>query len=135
MVHRESDKFIIANEAPHDQKLAKSGIFDCYEDGEPEVFQKSFHNVKGLNDNRKSYFPRKEEVQEILYFFKDSTQRLIVCGPAGISRVPTIAKAVRYAVEHDFEACQDGAYFLDLNEAHTIQEVYQMFIEALNLTI
>ena len=126
---------MIANEAPHDQMLQKKGIFEVMEDGDPEVIQKSFHNVKGLNDNRKSYFPRKEEVQEILYFLKDSTQVLIVCGPKGISRVPTIAKAIRYAVEHDFEACQDGAYFIDLNDAHSIQEVYQSFIDTLNPTI
>ena len=105
------------------------------EDGEPEIYEKSFQNIKGLNDNRKSYFPRKEEVQEILTFLKDSTKILIVCGPEGISRVPTIAKAIRYAVEHDFEACNDGAYYIDLIEAHSIQDVYQSLIDTLNLTI
>lgn len=104
IVHRESDKFMIANEAPYDQKLNRSGIFEYLEDGDPEIIQKSFDNIKGIQDHRKFYFPRKEEVHEILCFLLDSAKRLIISGPSGISRVPTIAKAIRYAVEHDFEA-------------------------------
>ena len=87
------------------------------EDGEPEIFEKDFNKIKGLNDNRIKYFNRKEEVSEILFFLKDTQKILIVCGPSGTSRVQTIAKAIRYSFEHDFEACRDGAYYIDLNEA------------------
>lgn len=61
-MHRESDKFMIANEEPYNQKLSKQGIFAEAEDGEPEVSQKSFHHIKGLNVHRRNYFPRKEEI-------------------------------------------------------------------------
>lgn len=61
--------------------------------------------------------------------------KIIVAGPTGIKIVRTIAKAIRYAVEHDFEACKDGAYYIDLNDTHTIQEVYQSFIVELKLNI
>ena len=86
------------------------------EDGEPEIFEQSFSNIRCLNDNRKNYFPRKEEIQEILCFFKDSSKILIVCGRSGLNRTQTIAKAIRYAAEHNFEACEDGAYYIDLAE-------------------
>ena len=108
---------MIANEPPHDKNLQKEGIFGLLEDGEPEIFEKDFNKIKGLNDNRIKYFNRKEEVQEILCFLKDTQKILLVCGPSGTSRVQTIAKAIRYSFEHDFEACRDGAYYIDLNEA------------------
>ena len=41
-MHRESDKFIIANETGYDRKLIKMNIFEVMEDGEPEVFEKSY---------------------------------------------------------------------------------------------
>ena len=53
----------------------------------------------------------------LLFLLRDESKILIVCGPSGISRIFTIAKAIRYAVEHDFEACKDGAYYIDLMEA------------------
>ena len=119
-MHRESDKFIIANEAGYDRKLIKMNIFEVMEDGEPEVFEKSYQNMKGLKDKRPQYFPRKEEVQEILCFLKDTTKILIVCGPVGVNRVSTITKAIKYATEHDFEACEDGAYYIDLIDADSM---------------
>ena len=42
IVHRESDKFMIANEAPYNFKLTSNSIFEHLEDGEPEIYQKSF---------------------------------------------------------------------------------------------
>lgn len=53
-----------------------------------------------------------------MIFLKDSHKILVVSGPNSISRVLVIAKAIRYAVEHDYEACQDGAYVLDLAEVN-----------------
>lgn len=67
-MHRESDKFVIANEEPHNAKLSKDNIFASAEDGEPIIHMKNFENVKGLVDSWKKVFPRKEEVREILVF-------------------------------------------------------------------
>ena len=61
-MHSEADKFIIANEASNDEKVKKAVKFDYLEDGEPEIFEPDYSNIKGLNDNRKNYFPRKEEI-------------------------------------------------------------------------
>ena len=119
-VHRESDKFIIANDEGYKQKLVKTNIFETMIEGEPEIFETSYQSLKGFNLKRPQYFPHKEEVQEILCFLKDTTKILIVCGPEGVSRVNTTIKAIRYAVEHDFEAVQDGGYFVDLQDVESM---------------
>ena len=36
----------------------------------------------------------------------------------------TVAKAIRYAAEHDFEMCKDGAYNLNLQEVKSMQDVF-----------
>lgn len=110
-------------------------IFGPLEEGEPEIIQKSFDNIKGLKDNWTQIFPRKDEVQEILCFLKDDHKELIVVGPTGIGRIYTISRAIRYAAEHDFEAVQDGAYYIDLAECQSIQDVYMQLIDVLNLSI
>ena len=135
VVHRESDKFMIANEKGHDQKLSKGNIFEKMEDGEPEIDQKSFENIKGMKDNWTNIFPRKEEVQEILVFLKEVNKILVVVGPTGIGRIYTIGRAIRFAVEHDYESVQDGAYHIDLSECQTIVDIYKQLIEMLGLSI
>ena len=41
---------------------------------------------------------------------------LIIHGPQGIDKIETIAKAIRYAKEHEevFETVRDGVYLIDL---------------------
>ena len=126
---------MIANEKGLDQRLTKDNIFASMEEGEPEIQQKNFDNIKGMKDNWTNIFPRKEEVQEILVFLKEVNKILVVVGPTGIGRIYPIGRAVRFAAEHDYESVQDGAYYIDLSECKTIVDVYMQMIEILGLTI
>jgi len=111
--------------AKNEMKLQKKNVFEILEEGEPEVFEKNYDNIKGLNDNRRQLFPRKEEIYEILTFLKDQDKKvLLVSGPKGIYKMKTVAKAIRYASEHDFEMCKDGAYNVDLQEVKSMQDVF-----------
>lgn len=116
-MHRESDKFMIVNEK-NEIKLEKKDVFPTnLPEGQPEIIETNFDNIKGLNDNRRAYFPRKEEVYEILTFLKDKDKKiLIVSGPKGVNKMRHVAKAIRYAREHDFDSVRDGAYHIDLSE-------------------
>ena len=51
-VHRESDKFIIANDEGYKQKLVKTNIFETMIEGEPEIFETSYQSLKGFNLKR-----------------------------------------------------------------------------------
>ena len=44
-------------------------------------------------------------------------------------------KAVQFATEHDFTAVEEGAFYMDLSEAKSIQDVYQTIFDSLNLPI
>ena len=102
-------------------------------DGEPEILRKNFDNIKGLQDNYSNIFPRKEDVQIILAFLKEFNKILVVIGQKGLGRVNMVARAIRFAAEHDYEAVQDGAYFIDLAECINIRDIFQKFIEVLDL--
>ena len=84
------------------------------EDGDPDIEMKSFDKIKGMKENYPNIFPRKEEVQEILVFLKQDNKILVLVGPTGIGRIYTIGRAIHFAVEHDYEAVQDGAHHIDL---------------------
>ena len=133
-MHRESDKFIIANEAPYTTKLSKDDIFTGVEDGEPIIHQKDYSMVKGLVDSWKKVFPRKEEVREILVFLQDEDRILIAVGQPDIGRSQTVARAIRYAVEHEYDAVADGAFYIDMHECQSIVDVCRLLIQKLSLS-
>ena len=116
---------MIANgKGDEDKKLKQRCIFPNIVDGEPEIYCKNFDNIKGLQDNYSNIFPRKEDVQEILVFLKEYNKILVVIGQKGLGRVYTVARAIRYAAEHDYEAVKDGAYFIDLADCNNIKDIY-----------
>ena len=84
------------------------------------MIQKSFQNIRGLRDNWTKIFPRKEEVKELLSFFQNDRKDIFVIGPGDIGRTYTISRAIKFAVEHEFEALQDGAFYIDLADLETI---------------
>lgn len=47
----------------------------------------------------------------------------------------TVAKAIRYASEHDLPMCKDGAYNVDLQEVKSMPDVFQLLIDTLMLSI
>ena len=127
---------MIVNDEGNDQKLQAKNIFENMVAGEPEIEQQSFDNIKGMQASWTNIFPRKDEVQDILVFLKEVNNTiLVVVGQLGVSRHHTIARALRFAVEHDYTAVQDGAYFIDLAECKTITDVYQKIIQMLGLSI
>ena len=62
---------------------------------------------------------------------------LIVYGPRGVGKIDTVTKAVYYAKEHEdvIETVSDGAYKIDLSQAHTMKDVYKAIKYRLSLTI
>lgn len=133
-MHRESDKFVIANEEPYTKNLTKENIFASVEDGEPVIIQKSFEMVKGLVDSWKKVFPRKEEVRDMLIFLQDQNRILIVVGQPDIGRSQTVARAIHYAVEHDYDSVADGAFYIDMMEVQSIEDVCHLLVQKIGLS-
>lgn len=126
---------MIANDEGSDEKLDMIDVFESPEDGNPIVKPESRKNIIGLTDNQTKIFPRKEEVQEILRFLKDDNKVLLIAGPQGVRRTQTISKAIKFAVDHDYETVIDGAYYIDLTECESINAVCMQLGQIPNLII
>ena len=133
VAHRESDKFKILND--DDDPSLNKRIFEEIEKGEYQVFKPDFSKIKGLNDQRKDYFHRKAEINEIIRFLLNNKQVLIVTGPAGIGKTNSVSKAIQFVAEHEREAVEDGAYLIDMKGFNDINQLYSEIDNILELQL
>ena len=121
--HHEAEKLTIVNDT-NDSVLNKRVFDDRLEIGKPEVKKPINRSIKGLSDERRDIFHRKEDMMEILTFLLQKKTILIVSGPKGICKLNTVSKAIQFAAEHEFEAIEDGAYLIDMKGFTSISQVY-----------
>jgi hypothetical protein len=58
-----------------------------------------------------------------------------VSGPHGVSKLNTISKAIQFIVDHEREACQDGAYMFDMQGFTQISQLFQEINNTLELSL